>query len=83
VLVDPVALHHDPLERSYGMDLPSIVAIANRLVDSTDASSGQARGEVLDEIRAFAPGLLTPETWAEMYGTVTRERQAIAGMFDG
>src|SRR5262249_47367186 len=31
-LVDPVALHTEPLDPEHGMDLPAIVAVADRLI---------------------------------------------------
>jgi putative nucleotidyltransferase with HDIG domain len=81
-LVDAVARHHDPLERAYGMDLPAVVAVADRLVTSTDASNGQVRNEVLEDVRDFAPGLLAADTWTEMYTGFAREERTMAGMFD-
>lgn len=81
-LVDGVALHHEPLMPDFGVDLPAAVAVADRLVNSTDAASGVARDEVLDEVRTFAPGLLSAETWREMYAGLAREQQAIAGIFE-
>jgi putative nucleotidyltransferase with HDIG domain len=82
-LVDGVALHHEPLTPDFGIDLPSVVAIANRLVDASDPTSATTRADVLDEIRAFAPGLLDTEHWQETYAGLTRERAAIAGIFEG
>jgi putative nucleotidyltransferase with HDIG domain len=81
-LVDPVALHHDPLDPEFGMDLTSAVAVANRLIDATDPESGATRGDVLAEVRAFAPGLLGTEEWRDMYANVAREKKAVAGIFD-
>jgi putative nucleotidyltransferase with HDIG domain len=82
-LVDPVAFHHDPLDATYGLDPSSIVALASRLVDATDPESGLARDEVLDEVRAFAPGLLGTDQWREMYANLAKEQQAVAGIFGG
>jgi HD-like signal output (HDOD) protein len=82
-LVDPVAYHHEPLDPQFGMDLPAIVAVANRLVDATDPQSGAVTETVMDEIRTFAPGLLDGKMWTEMYATLAREQQAVAGIFDG
>jgi putative nucleotidyltransferase with HDIG domain len=81
-LVDAVAYHHDPLGAEFGMDLPATVAAANRLIDATDPQSGLARGEALEEIRTFAPGLLDSESWREMYASLMREQQAVAALFD-
>jgi putative nucleotidyltransferase with HDIG domain len=80
-LVDPVALHHEPLEAEYGMDVPAAVAVANRLVTATDPASGVARQDVLGEIREFAPGLLSAESWRELYGGLVREQKSVAGIF--
>jgi len=82
-LVDAVALHHEPLVADFGLDLPAVVAVANRLVNATDPASGVARNQVLDEIRAFAPGLLSADTWPEMYASLAREQHAVAGIFEG
>ena len=81
-LIDSVALHHEPLSPEFGLDLPAVVAVANRLVDATDAASGHARNEVLAEIRAFAPGLLAADAWPDMYAGLAREQHAVAGIFD-
>jgi putative nucleotidyltransferase with HDIG domain len=80
-LIDPVAYHHDPLQPEFGLDLTSVVAVADRLVAATDPESGTARADVLAEIRAFAPGLPGTEEWRALHGDLTREQHAIAGMF--
>jgi len=82
-LVDPVALHNEPLDPQFGIDLSAVVAMADRLVLSTDASSGTARQDVLDELHAFAPGLLDADTWREIWAALWKEQQAISGLFDG
>jgi len=82
-LVDAVALHHEPLAADFGLDLPAVVAVANRLVNATDPANGVARNQVLDEIRAFAPGLLSADTWPEMYAGLAREQHTVAGIFEG
>jgi len=82
-LVDAVALHHEPLVADFGLDLAAVVAVANRLVGATDPTSGVARDQVLDEIRAFAPGLLSADAWPEMYAALAREQHAVAGIFEG
>src|SRR5581483_10124562 len=66
-LVDAVALHHDPLTTEFGFDVPAIVATADRLLNATDTDSGVDASTVLDELRAFAPGLLTQDSWRELY----------------
>ncbi|HEV7734370.1 MAG TPA: HDOD domain-containing protein [Candidatus Binatia bacterium] len=81
VLVDPVALHTEALDPDYGLDLPAIVAVADRLVHSTDASSGAARQDVLDELSAFAPGLVDGNAWKEIWAALHKEQQALGGMF--
>jgi HD-like signal output (HDOD) protein len=81
-LVDPVALHNEPLEAEYGVDLSAIIAVADRLVHSTDASSGTAREEVLDELRAFAPGFVDGDVWKEIWAALWKEQQAISGLFE-
>lgn len=81
-LIDAVAYHHEPLAPEFGLDLPAAVGVANRLIDATDPQSGVARGEILDEIRSFAPGLLDSEIWREMYADLTREQRAMATIFD-
>jgi hypothetical protein len=65
------------------MDIPAIIAVANRLVDATDPQNGAAADEVMEEVRTFAPGLLDGQTWSEMYTALAREQPAIAGIFDG
>lgn len=82
-LVDPVALHNEPLDPQHGIDLPAVVAMADRLVLSTDATSGTARQEVLDELHAFAPGLLDANAWREIWAALWKEQQAISGLFEG
>jgi putative nucleotidyltransferase with HDIG domain len=81
-LVDPVALHHDPLSSEYGMDLVSVVAVADRLVNATDAESGVTKHDVLAEVREFAPGLPASEEWQHLYVGIAKEQKAVAGMFD-
>jgi putative nucleotidyltransferase with HDIG domain len=81
-LVDPVAMHADPLDPAFGLDLPAIVAVADRLVHSTDGSDGSVRQEVLDELRAFAPGLLDGDAWQEIWTALLKEQTAIATLFE-
>lgn len=80
-LVDPVALHHEPLAAEFGFDTPAAVAVADRLVDATDPQSGVALSDVLAEVRGFAPGLLHGEDWRELYGELRREQRAVANLF--
>lgn len=82
-LAEAVALHHDPLDHAFGLDLPTLITVADKLVGATDPASGIARGETLDEVHAFAPDLLTAEQWRGLWGELAREQQAIAGIFDG
>jgi putative nucleotidyltransferase with HDIG domain len=81
ILADAVALHHEPLAGDYGLDLPLIVAIADRLVSASNPVSGEARREALDEVRAVAPGLLDANPWSELYSGLAREQGALAGIF--
>jgi HD-like signal output (HDOD) protein len=81
-LVDAVALHHEPLVPDFGLDLPAIVATADRLVNATDTDTGANSAAILDELRNFAPGLLTPESWHELYAGLAKEQRAVGGMFD-
>ena len=61
--------------------MPTAVAVANRLVSATDATSGLTREEVLAEVRAVFPGLIGTDEWREMYGGLAREQHAIANIF--
>ena len=82
-IVDPVALHHEPLVPDFGLDVTAAVAVADRLVEATDAQSGVTRAEVLSEVKHFAPGLLGTPEWQEMYATLLREQRAVETIFDG
>jgi putative nucleotidyltransferase with HDIG domain len=81
-LVDPVALHHDPLIADFGTDTTMLVAIADRLVNATDPASGEVEAGAIAEIAAVAPGLLQAENWREIYGGLANEQRAIAGILD-
>jgi HD-like signal output (HDOD) protein len=81
-LVDPVALHADPLTADQGLDLVAVVAVADRLVRSTDGSSGEVRQEVLDELHAFVPGLLDGGAWQEIWTALLKEQQTLGALFD-
>ncbi len=80
-LVDPVALHHEPLGDRAGLDLPAIVGVSDRLVN-TSASGAGAITRALEEIEAFAPGVLDVGLWHELHSGLAQEQQAIAGLFD-
>jgi putative nucleotidyltransferase with HDIG domain len=80
-LADAVALHHEPLAADYGLDLPLLVGLADRLVSATDPTSGTTRQEVLAEARAVAPGLLDATPWQEIYAGLAREQGALARIF--
>jgi putative nucleotidyltransferase with HDIG domain len=82
-LADAVALHHDPLDHAFGLDLTTMIAVADKLVASTDPASGVAREETLAEVHGFAPDLLTPDQWHRLWADLSREQQAIAGIFEG
>ena len=80
-LVDPVALHHEPLAPEFGFDVAAAVAVADRLVDATNARTGVVHGDVLAEVRGFAPGLLHGEEWRALYGELVREQRSVANLF--
>jgi putative nucleotidyltransferase with HDIG domain len=82
VLVDPVALHTEPLTPEFGIDMAAIVAMADRLVHSTDASGQIYRQEILDELRGFVPGLLDGDTWKEIWTALLKEQSSLGGMFE-
>ena len=39
--------------------------------------------ESLEPRGMFAPGLLSADTWPEMYASLAREQHAVAGIFEG
>lgn len=82
-LADTVALHEEPLAHEYGLDMPNLVGIADRLVNATDPSTQIVLPEVLEEVHSFAPGLLTHEYWQELYASLLAEQSAVASMLDG
>jgi len=82
-LAEAVALHHDPLDHAFGLDLPTLITVADKLVGATDPASGVTRTDTLDEVHDFAPELLTAEQWRRLWGDLAREQQAIAGIFEG
>jgi len=81
-LVDPVALHADPLTADQGLDLVAVVAVADRLVRSTDGTSGEVRQDVMDELHAFVPGLLDGDAWQEIWTALLKEQQTFSSLFD-
>jgi putative nucleotidyltransferase with HDIG domain len=82
-LVDAVALHTEPIAVDHGMDTTTIVAVADRLLHATDASSGVAREDVLDDLRHAVPGLLDGETWREIWTALFKEQQALSNVYEG
>jgi putative nucleotidyltransferase with HDIG domain len=81
-LVDPVAMHHDPLAPDLGRDAPALVAVANRLVEATDPASGDVPPDLLAQIDAALPGLLDAARWREIHAGLAGAQQAIAGVLD-
>jgi putative nucleotidyltransferase with HDIG domain len=82
-LVDAVALHTEPLTTEHGLDTGALVAVADRLIHATDATSGTAREDVMAELREAVPGLVEPDTWREIWAALFKEQQALAAVFDG
>ena len=80
-LVEAVALHNE-LVVADGLDTATIIAVANRLLHATDASSGVAREDVLEELRSAIPGLLEGNTWREIWAALFKEQQALSTVFD-
>jgi len=80
-LVDPVALHHEPLDPRFGLDAAAVVGVADRLVNGGEP--GHDVGAVIAELEAFAPGLLGVDDWQELHAELAGEQQAVAGMFEG
>jgi putative nucleotidyltransferase with HDIG domain len=80
-LVEAVALHADPLAIDQGFDTATIVAVADRLLHATDASSGTAREDVLAELRAAVPGLVDRETWRGIWSALFHEQQSLANAY--
>jgi putative nucleotidyltransferase with HDIG domain len=78
VLVDAVAHHHDALVSDHGVDLPLLVAVADRLVTATGGAAGE---EALAEARAVVPGLVGDGAgWREVYAGLVEERGAIGAL---
>jgi putative nucleotidyltransferase with HDIG domain len=81
-LVDPVAFHTAPLMPELGLDTINIVAVADRLLHATDASSGTARADVLEDLRATVPGIVDGDTWREIWAGLFKEQQSLATVFE-
>lgn len=78
LLVEAVACHHHPLVADYGVDLPLIVGVADRLVNAGE--SGRVE-EALAEARAAVPGLAGGEgAWREVYADLVEQRGAIGAL---
>jgi putative nucleotidyltransferase with HDIG domain len=74
-LVDAVAYHHDPLVADWGVDLPLLVGIADRLMN---AGGGAAGDRVVAEVRTVAPGLVDDGAgWRE---DLVRQDGAVAAL---
>jgi len=82
-LVDAVALHTDALMADEGFDTATVVAVADRLLHATDATSGTTRADVLDELRQVVPGLVEADTWREIWTALFKEQQSLSSVFDG
>ena len=82
-LVEAVALHTDAIVADDGLDTTTIVAVADRLLHATDATSGVAREDVLDELRSTVPGLVEGDTWRGIWTALFKEQQSLAAVFDG
>ncbi|HXJ33322.1 MAG TPA: HDOD domain-containing protein [Candidatus Eisenbacteria bacterium] len=81
-LVDAVALHTDSLSPAYGFDTTTIVAVADRLIHATDASSGTAKEDVFHDLRRTVPGLVEQDTWREIWAALFKEHQTLSTLFD-
>jgi putative nucleotidyltransferase with HDIG domain len=74
-LVDGVAYHHHPLVADYGIDLPLLVGIADRLVNAGAAAGDRA----LAEARAVAPGLVAEGAgWREVVADLVQDEAALS-----
>lgn len=81
-LVEAVALHADAIQVTNGLDATTIVAVADRLLHATDANSGAAREDVLDDLRRVVPGLVEADAWREIWAALFKEQQALSSVFD-
>jgi putative nucleotidyltransferase with HDIG domain len=77
LLVDAVAYHHDPLVADYGVDLPLLVSIADRLVNAGAAAGDHA----VAEVRAVVPGLVAEGAgWREVMAELAQDEAAVAAL---
>lgn len=81
-LVEPVAFHTAPIATEIGLDTTSIVAVADRLLHATDAASGAAREDVLEDLRSSVPGLVDGDSWREIWAALFKEQQSLATVFE-
>jgi putative nucleotidyltransferase with HDIG domain len=82
-LVDAVALHADPIVIEDGLDTAAIVAVADRLLHATDATSGVAHDDVMDELRRAVPGLVDGDTWREVWTALLKEERTLSSVYEG
>lgn len=82
-LTDAVALHHEPLSREHGLDAPGLIAIADRMVNASDPTTGTVPTEILADLEAVAPGTVSPERWGVFFEDLARERAAVEDIFGG
>jgi len=73
-LVDAVGMHHDAMDAALAVDLPGIVATANKLVNATDPQSGTVEDEILEQVCTSIPGLLGMRQWQEAYAEIGNGR---------
>lgn len=81
-LVEAVAFHTEPIQVADGIDASALIAVADRLLHATDAASGTAREDVLDELRDVVPGVVEGDTWREIWAALFKEQQALATVFE-
>jgi len=81
-LVDAVGMHHDAMDAALAVDLPGIVATANKLVNATDPQSGTVEDEVLDQVCSSIPGLSGMRQWQEAFAEIGNGASAVAHVFD-
>lgn len=80
-LVDAIAMHHDPLPPGLALDVPGLVATANRLINATDPRSGALAPEAAEEVAATVPVLGAGE-WQEAYAEIGAAAGSVSGIFD-
>jgi len=78
-IVESVRLHHMPDPRG---ELPSILALTNRLVRATDVAAGTAGPEVETLVNGLSSQGLTPSVWLDIV-TELRDGGAFAGLRTG